>query len=75
MSTYEMIQAEGIEIGKREVILRLWSLREFSLEKIAFLVDLSTERVIEVILEFLQKEGLSELEASVKIEQFKTRFS
>lgn len=79
MSTYDMIKAEGIEQGieleKREFILKLWSLQEFPLEKISFLVDVSTERVIEVILEFLQKEGLSEFEASLKIEQFKTHFS
>lgn len=79
MSTYDMIQAEGIakgiiqgvELEKREFILKLWSLKEFSLEKISFLVGVSTERVIEVILEFLQKEGLSEGEAKLKVEQFK----
>ena len=45
MSTYDMIQAEGIEKGieqgaelkEREVIKNLWSFQEFSLEKIALL--------------------------------------
>lgn len=74
MSTYDMIKAEGkaegIEFEKREFIHKLWSLQEFSLEKIAFLVGVSIERVTEVIVEFLQKEGLNELEAKMKIEQY-----
>lgn len=80
MSTYDMIKAKGIEEGivtgieleKREFIQKLWSLQEFSLEKIAFLVDVSIDRLIEIILEFLQKEGLNEIEAKSKIEQFKS---
>lgn len=74
MSTYEMIQAEGIELEKREFVRKLWSLQEFSFEKIAFLVDISTERVEDIILAFLQKEGLSEVEAKLKVEEFKLRF-
>lgn len=87
MSTYDMIEAQGIEKGiekgiiqgieleKREFIQKLWSLQEFSLEKISFLVDVPTERVEEIMLEFLQKEGLSEAEAKLKVEQFKIRFA
>lgn len=79
MSTYDMIKAEGkaegIELEKREFIHKLWSLQEFSFEKIAFLVGVSVERVAEVIVTFLQKEGLNELEAITKVEQYKTNFS
>ena len=78
MSTYDMIQAEGIEKGaelkEREFIKNLWSLQEFSLEKIALLSGTSLERVIEVLSAHLQAEGLSEAAAAQTLEAYQAKF-
>lgn len=78
MSTYDMIKAEGIEQGadlkEREFIKNLWSLQEFSLEKIALLAGTSLERVIEVISAFLQAEGQTELAAAQALEAYPAKF-
>ena len=78
MSTYDMIQAEGIEKGaelkEREVIKNLWALQEFSLEKIALLSGTSLERVIEVLSAHLQAEGLSEAAAAQTLEAYQAKF-
>jgi hypothetical protein len=82
MSTYDMIQAEGIEKGieqgtelkEREVIKNLWSLQEFSLEKIALLSGTSLERVIEILSAHLQSEGLSEAVAAQTLEAYQAKF-
>ena len=78
MSTYDMIKAEGIEQGtelkEREVVKNLWSLQEFSLEKIAFLSGTSQERVIEILLAHLQEEGLNEVVAVQMLEVYQTKF-
>lgn len=64
---------EGIEIEKQEFIQTLWSLQEFSLEKMAMMVKSPVEKVIEVIVNLLQAEGLSEMEALVTIEEYKAK--
>ncbi|HOY18379.1 MAG TPA: Rpn family recombination-promoting nuclease/putative transposase [Haliscomenobacter sp.] len=78
MSTYDMIQAEGIEKGaelkEREFLKNLWSLQEFSLEKIALLSGTSLERVIEVLSAHLQAEGLSEAGAAQTLEAYQAKF-
>ena len=78
MSTYDMIKAEGIEQGaelkEREVVKNLWSLQEFSLEKIAFLSGTSQERVVEILLVHLQEEGLNEVVAVQMLEVYQTKF-
>ena len=78
MSTYDMIKAEGIEQGtelkEREVVKNLWSLQEFSLEKIALLSGTSQERVIEILLAHLQEEGLNEVVAVQMLEAYQTKF-
>ena len=90
MSTYDMIQAEGIEKGikkgieqgieqgaelkEREFIKNLWSLQEFPLEKIALLSGTSLERVIEVLSVHLQAEGLSEAAAAQTLEAYQAKF-
>ena len=94
MSTYDMIQAEGIEKGieqgieqgiglgieqgadlkEREIIKNLWSLQEFSLEKIALLAGTSQERVLEVLGAHLQAEGLNEVAAMSTLEVYQARF-
>ncbi len=82
MSTYDMIQAEGIEKGieqgaelkEREFIKNLWSLQEFSLEKIALLSGTSLERVIETLSAHLQAEGLSEAVAAQTLEAYQAKF-
>ncbi len=65
---------EGIEIEKREFVHKLWSLQEFSLEKMAFLVDLSIEKVIEIIAELLHIEGKNATEISSIFEAYKSKF-
>lgn len=65
---------QGIELEKQEFTLKLWALQEFSIEKIAILVDLPHERVIEIIAEFLKLEGQSESIAMQTIEMYQSRF-
>ena len=43
---------QGIELEKRKFNRKLWALQEFSIEKIAILVDLTHERVVELIADF-----------------------
>ena len=78
MSTYDMIQAEGIEQGaelkEREIIKNLWSFQEFSLEKIAFLSGASLERVVEILSAHLQAEGLNEAVAAQTLEAYQAKF-
>ncbi|WP_421799821.1 hypothetical protein [Haliscomenobacter sp.] len=78
MSTYDMIQAEGIEKGvelkEREFIKNLWSFQEFSLEKIALLSGTSLERVIEILSAHLQAEGLNEAVATQTLEAYQAKF-
>jgi len=64
----------GIELEKQEFTLKLWALQEFTIEKIAILVDLTHERVIEIIVDFLQLEGQSESVAMQTIEMYQSRF-
>lgn len=59
---------EGAELKEREFIKNLWSLQEFSLEKIALLSGTSLERVIEILSAHLQAEGLSEAVAAQTLE-------
>jgi hypothetical protein len=65
---------QGIELKEREFILNLWSLQEFSLEKIALLAGTSLERVIEVISAHLQAEGLNEAAAIQTLEAYQAKF-
>jgi len=65
---------EGIEIEKRDFVHKLWSLQEFSLEKMAFLVDLSIEKVTEIVSEMLLVEGKTETEILTLIEAYKLKF-
>jgi hypothetical protein len=65
---------QGIELKEREFILNLWSLQEFSLEKIALLAGTSLERVIEVISAYLQTEGQSEASTVQTLETYQTKF-
>lgn len=82
MTTYDMIKAEGIEQGieqgaelkEREFIKNLWSLQEFSLEKIALLSGTSLERVIEILSAHLQAEGLNEVVAAQTLEAYQAKF-
>ena len=62
---------EGIALEKREFTKKLWNLQEFSLEKLAILVDLPVEDVIAIIQDLLQTEGLSQEEAKVKIDAYR----
>ena len=64
---------EGIELEKQEFIQTLWSLQEFSLEKMAIMVKSPVEKVTEVIVSLLKTEGLSESEALVIIEEYKAK--
>jgi hypothetical protein len=66
---------KGIELEKREFIQTLWSLQEFPLDKIALMVKSPVEQVIEVLVNFLKDDGLSDAEAFEKIEQYKAKFS
>lgn len=74
MSTYDMIKAQGAELKEREFVKNLWSLQEFSLEKIALLSGTSQERVVEILLAHLQEEGLNEVVAVQMLEAYQTKF-
>ena len=65
---------QGAEFKEREFINHLWSLQEFSLEKIALLTSTSLERVIEVVSAHLQEEGLSEVAAVQTLEAYQAKF-
>lgn len=65
---------QGIELEKKEFVQKLWSIQEFSLDKITLLVDLAPERVVEIILELLQSEGQSEAQALDTITVYKEKF-
>lgn len=65
---------KGIELEKQEFIHKLWLLQEFSLEKIALLVDVSKEHLTEVLLAFLQAEGKTEAEAAHALEAYEAKF-
>jgi hypothetical protein len=65
---------QGIELEKQVFVYKLWSLQEFSLEKIALLVDVSPERLVEMLRAYLQAEGQSEAEAVRIIEAYRGRF-
>ncbi|WP_421795608.1 hypothetical protein [Haliscomenobacter sp.] len=64
---------KGIELEKQLFVHKLWSLQEFSLEKIALLVDVSPERLLEMLLAHLQAEGQTEAEAVRTIEAYRER--
>lgn len=64
---------KGIELEKQEFIHKLWLLQEFSLEKIALLVDASKEHVNEVLLAFLQGEGKTEMEAKAVLDDYREK--
>lgn len=65
---------KGIELAKQSFVHKLWSLQELSLEKIAFLVDISHERLLEMLRAQLQAGGQTELEADLTIEAYQARF-
>ncbi len=65
---------KGIELEKQLFVHKLWALQEFSLEKIALLVDVSPERLIEILRAYLQAEGQTEAEAIRTIEAYRERF-
>jgi hypothetical protein len=65
---------EGIELEKQQLVHKLWIFQENSLEKMAFLVDLSQERVTEIILAHLQSKGLSEVEATQTLAAYQAQF-
>lgn len=65
---------EGIELEKQVFVHKLWSLQEFSLEKIALMVDVSHERLLEILHAQLQAEGQTEAEAKLTIEAHQARF-
>ncbi len=65
---------QGIELEKQVFVHKLWALQEFSLEKIALLVDVSPERLVEMLRAYLQAEGQSEAEAVRIIEAYRERF-
>ena len=65
---------KGIELEKQVFVHKLWSLQEFSLEKIALLTDLSPERLLEMLHAYLQAEGQTEAEATRTIEAYQARF-
>jgi hypothetical protein len=69
----EQGREEGIELEKQEFIQTLWSLQEFSLEKMAIMVKSPVEKVTEVIVSLLQAEGLNEVEALAVVEQYKAK--
>jgi flagellar biosynthesis/type III secretory pathway protein FliH len=62
---------QGVELEKRNFTLKLWDLQEFPLEKIELLVDLNKEKILEIISEHLQNEGLAEEEAKIRLENYK----
>jgi hypothetical protein len=65
---------QGAQLKEREFIQKLWSLQEFSLEKIALLSSTSLERVIAVISAHLQAEGQSEAIAVQTLEAYQAKF-
>jgi predicted transposase YdaD len=65
---------KGIELEKQQLVHKLWIFQETSLEKMAFLVDLSPERVTEIILAHLQSKGMSEMEATKTIAAYQAQF-
>jgi predicted transposase/invertase (TIGR01784 family) len=65
---------QGIELEKQEFTQKLWALQEFSIEKIAALVELTPERVLAIIVDYLQTEGLTKAEAELKIEIYQATF-
>lgn len=65
---------QGAELKEREVIKNLWTLQEFSLEKIALLSGTSLERVREVVLAHLQAAGLSEAAAVQALDADQAKF-
>ena len=65
---------QGIELEKQVFVHKLWALQEFSLEKIALLVDVSPERLMEMLRAYLQVEGQTEAEAVRTIEAYRERF-
>ena len=65
---------KGIELEKQVFVHKLWSLQEFSLEKIALMVDVSHERLLEILRAQLQAEGQTESEAKLTIEAHQARF-
>lgn len=65
---------QGAELKEREVIKNLWTLQEFSLEKIALLSGTSLERVREVVLAHLQAAGLSEAAAVQALDAYQAKF-
>ena len=65
---------QGAELKEREFIHNLWSLQEFSLDKMALLSGTSPERVIEVLSAHLQAEGLSEVTAVQTLEAYQAKF-
>ncbi|WP_421795690.1 hypothetical protein [Haliscomenobacter sp.] len=66
---------EGIELEKQEFIQTLWSLQEFSLEKMAMMVKSPVEKVTEVIVSLLKTEGLNEVEALAVLDRYKSKFA
>ena len=66
---------QGVELEKREFIQTLWSLQEFPLDKIALMVKSPVEQVIEVLVDLLKQERLSNAEVIEKIEHYKAKFS
>jgi predicted transposase YdaD len=65
---------EGIELEKRNFVHNLWSLQEFSIEKMASMVGLDADQVQTILLELLLKEEKTEEEALATIELYKLRF-
>jgi hypothetical protein len=65
---------QGIELEKQVFVYKLWALQEFSLEKIALLVDVSPERLVEMLRAYLQAEGQSETQAIGTLEAYRERF-
>ena len=70
----EMGIQKVIELEKQAFMYKLWSLQELSLEKIAFLVGVSHERLLEMLRAQLQAGGQTELEANLTIEAYQARF-
>ncbi len=66
---------EGIELEKRNFVHNLWSLQEFSIEKMASMVGLDEEQLLITLLDLLQTEENTLEEALAIIEQYRLRFS
>ncbi|WP_353480631.1 hypothetical protein [Haliscomenobacter sp.] len=65
---------QGIELEKQVFVYKHSSLQEFSLEKIALIVDISPERLLEMLLAYLQTEGQTKAEAIRTVEAHQARF-